>query len=60
MVDERREIQFSDSSANGSDSVLVFNRARREERRGHREGSGRRSHEFALALSQTGSYFRPQ
>lgn len=58
--DERREIQFSDSSANGSDLVLVFKRRCGKERRGHWEGSGRRSHGFALTLSQTGSYFGPQ
>lgn len=53
------EIQFSDASAKGSDLVLVFT-VPREERRGHLEGSGRRSHEFALTLSKGGSYFRPR
>lgn len=57
--DERREIQFSDSSAKGSDLVLVLS-VPHEERGGHLEGSGRRSHEFALTLSKAGSYFRPR
>lgn len=37
-----------------------YSRSRAEERGGHLEGFGRRSHEFALTLSKAGSYFRPR